>query len=192
MSVRSALSKRIEFEHPLDSHPETRLDFDEVRRALTEGYDRPFLLADPQIIRTKTRRFKAAMPRVQPHYAVKANPHATVLRTLIEEGAGFEIASIAELDMLLELGVPAAEVQDVARVFAGEQVRALEAVQGLHHATAGDYRVVGAPVRLGTERFPYPSAAPSLGQHTFEVLDELGFPRDEVDRLVAEGVALTS
>ena len=72
-------------------------------------------------------------------------------------------------------GVPAAEVQDVARVFAGEQARALEAVQELHHATAGDYRVVGPPVRLGTERFPYPSAAPSLGQHTFEVLDELGF-----------------
>jgi crotonobetainyl-CoA:carnitine CoA-transferase CaiB-like acyl-CoA transferase len=47
-------------------------------------------------------------------------------------------------------------------------------------------------VRLGTERFPYPSAAPSLGQHTIEVLDELGFPRDEVDRLVVEGVAVTS
>jgi ornithine decarboxylase len=110
MSVRSALNKRIEFEHPLDSHPETRLDFDEVRRALTEGYDRPFLLVDPQIIRTKTRRFKAAMPRVHPHYAVKANPHPTVLRTLVEEGASFEIASIAELDLLLGLGVPAAEI----------------------------------------------------------------------------------
>jgi len=89
-------------------------------------------------------------------------------------------------------GVPAAEVQDIARVFASEQARALEAVQELHHGTAGDYRVVGAPVRLGTERFPYPSAAPSLGQHTFEVLDELGFPRNEVDQLVAEGVAVTS
>ena len=89
-------------------------------------------------------------------------------------------------------GVPAAEVQDIARVFAGEQARALEAVQELHHATAGDYLVVGPPVRLGTERFPYPSAAPSLGQHTIEVLDELGLPRDEVDWLVAEGVAVTS
>ena len=40
------------------------------------------LLVDPQIIRTKARRFKAAMPRVHPHYAVKANPHPAVLRTL--------------------------------------------------------------------------------------------------------------
>ena len=77
-------------------------------------------------------------------------------------------------------------------MFAGEQARALEAIQELHHATAGDYLVVGPPVRLGTERFPYPSAAPSLGQHTIEVLDELGLPRDEVDWLVAEGVAVTS
>jgi ornithine decarboxylase len=33
-----------------------------------------------------------------------------VLKTLIEEGVGFEIASIAELDILLGLGVPAAEI----------------------------------------------------------------------------------
>jgi ornithine decarboxylase len=33
-----------------------------------------------------------------------------VLKVLVEEGAGFEIASIAELDLLLSLGVPAAEV----------------------------------------------------------------------------------
>jgi len=67
-------------------------------------------LVDSDIIRQKTRRFKAAMPRVNPHYAVKANPDERVLKTLIEEGAGFEIASIAELDLLLSIGVPAAEI----------------------------------------------------------------------------------
>lgn len=110
MTVRSALSQRLDREHPLDTHPETRLDFDQVQLAARQRYDRPFLLVDPTIVRTKARRFKAAMPRVQPHYAVKANPHPTVLRTLIEEGVGFEIASIAELDLLLELGVPAEEI----------------------------------------------------------------------------------
>ena len=33
-----------------------------------------------------------------------------MLQALIEEGVGFEIASIAELDLLIGLGVPAAEV----------------------------------------------------------------------------------
>src|SRR5688572_10300671 len=93
-----------------DTHPEVRLDFKHVRKALKQGYTRPFLLVDTNIVRTKVRRFKAAMPRVSPHYAVKANPDPRVLKALIEEGTGFEIASIAELDLLLELGVPAAEV----------------------------------------------------------------------------------
>ena len=110
MSVRSALSKKFETELPLDTHPETRLDFEQVQLAARQRYDKPFLLVDPRIIRTKARRFKAAMPRVQPHYAVKANPDPTVLKTLMNEGVGFEIASIAELDLLLGLGVPAAEI----------------------------------------------------------------------------------
>ncbi len=110
MTVRSALRKRLEIEHPLDTHPETRLDFDQVRLAARQRYDRPFLLVDPKIIQTKARRFKAAMPRVHPHYAVKANPHPEVLRTLIAEGVSFEIASIAELDLLMSLGVAPEEI----------------------------------------------------------------------------------
>jgi ornithine decarboxylase len=110
MTVPSALNQRVRFEHPLDTHPETRLDFDQVQLAARQRYDRAFLLVDPTLIRTKARRFKAAMPRVHPHYAVKANPHPTVLQTLIDESVGFEIASIAELDQLLGLGVPPAEI----------------------------------------------------------------------------------
>jgi ornithine decarboxylase len=115
MAVRSVALKKQQpaFENDqqlFDTHPEVRLDFDRVREALKEGYAKPFLLVDTNIVRTKARRFKAAMPRVQPHYAVKANPDPTVLQALIEEGVGFEIASIAELDLLLGLGVSAAEI----------------------------------------------------------------------------------
>lgn len=97
-------------EQLFDTHPEVSLDFEIVRAAARSGYTRPFLLIDTRIVREKTRRFLAAMPRVRPHYAVKANPDPRVLRVLIEEGAGFEIASVAELDLLLGLGVPAAEI----------------------------------------------------------------------------------
>lgn len=111
MTTRSsAVQKQTEAEIIFDTHPEVSLDLKHVRKALEKGYDKPFLLVDTNIIRQKVRRFKAAMTRVQPHYAAKANPDPRVLRTLIEEGAGFEIASIAELDLLLNLGVPAAEI----------------------------------------------------------------------------------
>jgi ornithine decarboxylase len=93
-----------------DTHPEVSLDFEIVRQAARQKYTRPFLIIDTAIVREKLRRFRAAMPRVRPHYAVKANPDRRVLKALVQEGAGFEIASTAELDLLLSLGVNAAEV----------------------------------------------------------------------------------
>ena len=60
MTVRSALPQRLDPEHRLDTHPEIRLEFDQVQLAARQRYDRPFLLVDPNIIRTKARRFKAA------------------------------------------------------------------------------------------------------------------------------------
>ena len=106
----STLQKSDQSEVLFDTHPENSLNFKHVQNELKKGYQRPFLLIDRNIVRQKTRRFKTAMPRVHPHYAVKANPDALVLKTLIEESAGFEIASIAELDLLMNLGVSAAEI----------------------------------------------------------------------------------
>ncbi len=97
-------------EHLFDTHPEVGLDFEIVRRAAREKYTRPFLILDTGIVRDKARRFRASMPRVRPHYAVKANPDRRVLKVLAQEGVGFEIASIDELDLLITLGVSAAEV----------------------------------------------------------------------------------
>ena len=97
-------------EQLFDTHPEVSLDFELVREAARQKYTRPFLILDNAIVREKARRFRAAMPRVRPHYAVKANPDRRVLKTLLQEGCSFEIASTAELDMLLALGVNAAEV----------------------------------------------------------------------------------
>jgi len=106
----SSLQQYDQSEVLFDTHPEISLNFEHVQDILKKGYQRPFLLVDSNIIRRKAQRFIAAMPRVRPHYAVKANPDERVLNTLIDEGVGFEIASIAELDLLLKLGVPAAEV----------------------------------------------------------------------------------
>jgi ornithine decarboxylase len=106
----STLPRQQPQENLFDTHPEVSLDFEIVRQAARQKYTRPFLILDTAIVRGKVRRFRAAMPRVRPHYAVKANPDRRVLKVLAEEGCGFEIASVAELDLLVALGVPAAEV----------------------------------------------------------------------------------
>ncbi|MCC6473138.1 MAG: type III PLP-dependent enzyme [Burkholderiales bacterium] len=116
MALRAVVSKRQSRQLPanveqlFDTHHESSPDIERVRAEARERYDKPFLLIDTRIVREKVHRFVAAMPRVRPHYAVKANPDPRVLKVLIEEGAGFEIASIAELDLLLSLGVPAAGI----------------------------------------------------------------------------------
>ncbi|HEX9397266.1 MAG TPA: type III PLP-dependent enzyme [Burkholderiales bacterium] len=107
---QTAVAKQQPQEQLFDTHPEVSLDFEIVRQAARQKYTRPFLIIDTAIVRGKVHRFRAALPRVRPHYAVKANPDRRVLKVLAQEGCGFEIASVAELDILLALGVPAAEV----------------------------------------------------------------------------------
>src|SRR5262247_214025 len=112
-SIRSrstAVARQPQEQQLFDTHPEVELDFEIARQAARQKYTRPFLILDTAIVRAKARRFRAAMPRVRPHYAVKANPDRRVLKVLAQEGCGFEIASTAELDLLLSLGVNAAEV----------------------------------------------------------------------------------
>lgn len=97
-------------EQLFDTHPESSLDFEIVRQSAAQRYARPFLILDTAIVRDKLRRFRAAMPRVRPHYAVKANPDRRVLKVLVQEGCRFEIASVQELDLLVSLGVDPAGV----------------------------------------------------------------------------------
>jgi ornithine decarboxylase len=117
-------------EQLFDTHPEVSLDFEIVRQAAQREYTRPFLILDTAIVREKLRRFRSALPRVQAHYAVKANPDRRVLQALIEEGCGFEIASTSELDLLGSLGVGAAGIF-YSNPFRSRQAIATAAARGI-------------------------------------------------------------
>ena len=94
------------------------------------------------------------------------------------------------LQMLAAEGVPAAEVQDVSQVFSSAQTEALGSVQHLQHPSAGDYGVVGPPLRIDHDVLTYPAPAPTLGADTRSVLSEVGLSEVEIDALVAEGAAI--
>ncbi|KAF6257868.1 pyridoxal-dependent decarboxylase [Scenedesmus sp. NREL 46B-D3] len=49
--------------------------------------------------------WRAALPRVAPHYAVKCNPEPMMLAMLAALGAGFDCASVMELEAVEALGV---------------------------------------------------------------------------------------
>lgn len=73
--------------------------------ALARRHGTPLFLLSRAALLREARRFRALLPRVQPYYAVKANAHPEVLRTFAREGLGFDVASAAEIDAVLSLGV---------------------------------------------------------------------------------------
>ncbi|KAK2080770.1 hypothetical protein QBZ16_000624 [Prototheca wickerhamii] len=69
-----------------------------------------FYVIDLGAVARLAARWRAALPRVRPHYAVKALPDAGVLATLAALGAGFDCASEAEARAVRALGVPAERI----------------------------------------------------------------------------------
>jgi alpha-methylacyl-CoA racemase len=66
-------------------------------------------------------------------------------------------------------------------------VREREMVVELEQPHMGTVRQLGIPVKLGRTPGKVEEPAPALGEHTIEVLKEVGYPDDEIEALLAEG-----
>ncbi len=75
--------------------------------AAARHLDTPVLLLDPAAAAAAVGELRAALPGVELYYALKANPHPALTAAVAATGAGFELASPAELRQLLAAGVPA-------------------------------------------------------------------------------------
>nr|WP_198151815.1 CoA transferase [Kibdelosporangium sp. MJ126-NF4]CEL19908.1 CAIB/BAIF family protein [Kibdelosporangium sp. MJ126-NF4]CTQ97132.1 CAIB/BAIF family protein [Kibdelosporangium sp. MJ126-NF4] len=93
------------------------------------------------------------------------------------------------VDRLTPLGIPAGPVHTVDQVYADPQVRARDMVVEVDHPTAGTVTHIGVPVKFSRTPATIRRPAPLLGQHTREVLAEVGYRRDQIDALLAANVA---
>ena len=79
---------------------------------------------------------------------------------------------------------PAATVSEVA---ADPHAAAAGTFPVVSHPVAGDFRTVAIPMRLPGQDIGPRGPAPDLGQHTREVLSELGLSQVELDALITDG-----
>ncbi|KAG9397535.1 Ornithine/DAP/Arg decarboxylase [Carpediemonas membranifera] len=64
----------------------------------------PCLVIDLDVVRQNYRAMRRYLPKTEVFYAVKANPAPEVVRVLVEEGSGFDVASLPEIQLCLDLG----------------------------------------------------------------------------------------
>lgn len=95
------------------------------------------------------------------------------------------------LRALQEAEVPSAPVLDREEVFSEPQVLENEMIIEVEHPVAKKTKMMGIPVWLSENPPAMKRPAPTLGQHTQEVLRELGYSQREMDKLREEGAILT-
>lgn len=134
-------------------------------RALCKALDRPDLAASPDY-QTVADRFR----------------NRPKLMELL--GSIFETQTSAVwLERLEAVGVPAGPIYKMDEVFADPQVQHLGIAIAARHPKRGDVRIVGQPVELSRTPARLVSMTPEAGEHTDQVLHELGFGDAEIQRL---------
>lgn len=85
-------------------------------------------------------------------------------------------------------GVACGLISDMREVFEEPQIRHLGMVKDVVSARLGPQRLVGQPMQLERTPSTIARAAPRRGEHTEEILGELGLGPDELARMKATGV----
>lgn len=90
------------------------------------------------------------------------------------------------IDIMNEAGVPAGEINDIGQVFDNPQVHHL----GLSHPVTsherGDTHVVGQPIIMSRTPSTVASPLPLAGQHSTEILKEIGYSDSDIDAMKAQ------
>jgi crotonobetainyl-CoA:carnitine CoA-transferase CaiB-like acyl-CoA transferase len=81
-----------------------------------------------------------------------------------------------------------APMRNLLEALSDPQVEANDMLRTLEHPNHGPYQILNMPMHFGRSEVGPKAAAPEVGQHTEEVLLELGYDWGQINRLQDEGV----
>jgi formyl-CoA transferase/CoA:oxalate CoA-transferase len=135
-----------------------------------EGIGRPELADDP--------RFKSNADRVN-------NRH--ILEPLLDEHFATENAAVW-LEKLTAVRVPCGPVNSLPEILADEHTLARGSILEMEHPTVGPLKMLANPIHFSETPPQYDRHPPLLGEHTAEILEELGYPAEVVEGFRESGV----
>lgn len=144
---------------------------DSLFRRLAKAMEMPHLLDDP-----KFNRHQARMENVE------------AVETIVQEWMGARSADEI-LERMDEAGIPCTKVAEIPDVLSNPQLRHRQQVVDVEHPKAGPVTMHGVTMHLSDTPLGIRRPAPSLGEHSAEILgDWLGYDSARVRELSAEGV----
>ena len=124
--------------------------------------------------------------------AFRTNADRVAHREELEEAINSRLAAanVEEwIDRFGGAGIPCGPILTPEAALEHPQLLARDMVVRMAHPKAGEIRTLGNPIKLSRTPTVRPVAAPMLGQHTREILEEIGFSSEEVQAALENGAA---
>lgn len=99
-----------------------------------------------------------------------------------------ERTSAEWVDVLTEAGVPCGPIYGIDEMFEDPQVEHLGIAQPLATEPFGETRALAQPFQLSRTPSSFAASPPTRGQHTMEILEELGVDADDIATLQEQSV----
>jgi len=126
--------------------------------------------------------------RDDPRFGANADrcEHREALYAILHDVLG-RLTTQEVVEILDQAAVPCGPIYDLAEVFADSQIDDQHLVRTAPHATLGEVQVTGMPYHFDAATPIIRHGPPVLGEHTLQVLRELGYTNDDIDDLLRSG-----